>query len=48
MPDQEKEKQDVDPYKPYKGRLESFDHIPKQGRDRDEGSFVDTDGRCAG
>ncbi|MBW1867154.1 MAG: aspartate aminotransferase family protein, partial [Deltaproteobacteria bacterium] len=36
MSDQEKEKQDVDPYKPYKGRLESFDHIPKQGRDQDE------------
>ncbi|OQY03420.1 MAG: hypothetical protein B6I22_11645 [Desulfobacteraceae bacterium 4572_123] len=36
MSDQEKEMQDVDPYKPYKGRLESFDHIPQKGRDKDE------------
>ena len=36
MSDQEKEMQDVDPYKPYKGRLGSFDHLPEKGRDRNE------------
>ena len=36
MSDQEKEKQDVDPYKPYKGRLESYDHLPEKGRNPDE------------
>ena len=35
MADQEKEIKDVDPYKPYKGRLESYDHLPEKGRDPD-------------
>jgi len=36
MSDQENTKQDVDPFKPYKGRFESYVQIPEKGRDRED------------
>jgi glutamate/tyrosine decarboxylase-like PLP-dependent enzyme len=30
------EEQNVDPFKPYKGRFKSYEQIPEKGRDRDE------------
>ena len=36
MPDQEEKQEVVDPFKPYKGRFESYHAIPKKGRDQDD------------
>jgi glutamate/tyrosine decarboxylase-like PLP-dependent enzyme len=32
----ENKKEEVDPFKPYKGRYESYPHLPEAGRDREE------------
>ncbi len=36
MSDSTVENQNADPFKPYKGRLESYDRLPESGRDKDE------------
>ncbi len=36
MSDSTVENQNADPFKPYKGRLESYDRLPERGRDKDE------------
>ena len=36
MSDPKDAKQDVDPFKPYKGRFESYPRIPEKGRDRED------------
>ena len=36
MSDAKAENQNADPFKPYKGRLESHDRLPGRGRDKDE------------
>ena len=36
MPDQAHEKSNPDPFKPYRGRFESYSRLPEKGRDKDD------------